>query len=204
MQNKTSAVAPLVSNPNENSITETINSIDLVFESSRSSFSPQRIDRGTLAMLSVAELSESDKVLDLGCGYGVIGIYAAKRIGERNVIMSDIDATSVALSTKNAAMNGVGGIKVILSDGFKDIRDSNFTLILSNPPYQVDFSVPKHFIEKGFNRLTIGGKMLMVTKRELWYKNKLTAIFGGVNITNIGGYHVFCAEKRRMNYANAK
>ena len=209
---------------------ETINGIELVFETSESSFSPQRVDRGTLAMLSVAEFSENDKVLDLGCGYGVVGIYAAKLIGGcacgracvraggsaggsvdgridgfgRNVFMSDIDASCVEMSKNNAAANNVAEVHIILSDGFKNIQETDFTLILSNPPYQVDFSVPKHFIEKGFNHLRIGGKMLMVTKRELWYKNKLTAIFGGVRITHIDGYHVFCAEKRRARYANAK
>ena len=67
-----------------------------------------------------------------------------------------------------------------------------------------DFSIPKHFIEKGFNRLRIGGKMYMVTKRKDWYKNKLSAIFGGVKIYEIDGYFVFCAEKRNSKYSNKK
>lgn len=72
--------------------------------------------------------------------------------------------------------------------------DNDFTLILSNPPYHTDFSVPKHFIEIGFKKLVLGGKLIMVTKRLDWYKNKLTSIFGGVKIN---GYYVFIAEKRK-------
>jgi 16S rRNA (guanine1207-N2)-methyltransferase len=64
--------------------------------------------------------------------------------------------------------------------------------------------VPKHFIEKGFNRLKIGGKMFMVTKRKDWYFNKLRAVFGGVKVTEIDDYFVFCAEKRSMKYAQRK
>jgi len=183
-------------------ITESINGIDLTFETENTLFSPLNIDKGTLAMLSVAPFSSTDKVLDLGCGYGAVGIYAAKLIGEQNVIMSDVDEKCVRLSKKNAELNFVGGISTVLSNGFDSINDNEFTLILSNPPYHSDFSVPKHFIEKGFNRLGTGGKMFMVTKRKEWYKNKFIAIFGGVKISEIDEYYVFCAEKRNTQYAN--
>jgi len=184
--------------------TEIINEVELTFETNSTVFSPTCVDKGTLAMLSVVEFSPSDKLLDLGCGYGAVGIYAAKIIGESNVIMSDSNKKCVELAKKNAQANAVGGIKIIQSDGFKNITDAEFTLILSNPPYHADFSVPKHFIEKGFNRLQVGGKMFMVTKRKDWYKNKLAAIFGGVKIHEIDGYFVFCAEKRGTQYAKER
>lgn len=184
--------------------TETINGIPLTFETSSALFSPSCVDKGTISMLSAVAFSQSDKVLDLGCGYGVVGIYAAKLIGAQNVVMSDIDEKSIELSIKNVKINEVSGIKLILSDGFRNIEEKDFSLILSNPPYHTDFSVPKHFIEKGFNRLKIGGKMFMVTKRKEWYKNKLIAIFGGTKIYEVDGYFVFCAEKRSLQYANVK
>ncbi|MDE6032167.1 MAG: methyltransferase, partial [Oscillospiraceae bacterium] len=65
-----------------------------------------------------------------------------------------------------------------------------------NPPYHADFSVPKSFIEIGFEKLAIGGKLVMVTKRLDWYKNKLTSVFGGVKVREVNGYYVFIAEKR--------
>lgn len=86
-------------------------------------------------------------------------------------------------------------------DTFESIEDSDFTVILSNPPYHTDFSVPKKFIENGFKRLRLGGKMYMVTKRKEWYKNKLISIFGGVNIHYIDSYYVFEAEKRQNFYS---
>ena len=185
-------------------IKDNINGINLVFETASTVFSPLNIDSGTLAMLSVTDFSDDDKLLHLGCGYGVVGIYAAKIIGVQNIVMSDIDEKCVLLSKKNAEINGVGGIEIIHSNGFANINHKDFSLILTNPPYHADFSVPKHFIEKGFNRLKIGGKLLMVTKRKDWYKNKLTAIFGGVKISEIDGYYVFCAEKRDTRYAKTK
>ena len=179
-----------------------INGIKLIFETANTVFSPSSIDKGTLSMLSLVDFSANDKLLDLGCGYGVVGIYAAKIIGTQNVIMSDIDETCVRLSKKNAEINDINGIKIIHSNGFANINDNDFTLILSNPPYHTDFSLPKYFIEKGFNRLKIGGRLFMVTKRKDWYKNKITAIFGGVKITKVNEYYVFCTQKKGMKYAN--
>ena len=173
----------------------------MVFQTTPTLFSPEALDAGTRAMLSCASFTPEDKVLDLGCGYGVVGIYAAKLIGGRNVTMSDIDAAAVDAALTNAALNGVSDIRVLQSDGFDSIDDTGYTLILSNPPYHTDFAVAKRFIEKGFNRLAVGGKLMMVTKRRDWYKNKLIAIFGGVRIIESDGYFVFIAEKRGARYA---
>ncbi len=174
----------------------------LALETHPKLFSPGHADRGTLAMLSVAHFSPGMKVLDLGCGCGLVGILAARMCGEENVIMSDIDPLAVEIAAKNAAANGVGGVQVVVSDGLNGVDATGFDLILSNPPYQSDFSVAKCFIEKGFNRLKIGGTMLMVTKRREWYRNRLIAIFGGVRVHEVDGYFVFEAEKRDSRYAD--
>lgn len=177
-------------------ISAKIKNTDMVFETSSSVFSPNSIDAGTLAMLSVIDFSPCDKVLDLGCGYGVAGILAGKLIGAENVVMCDISGSAVELTKVNTHLNNVPDIKVILSDGYENVQESDFTLILSNPPYHADFSVPKHFIEGGFKKLALGGKMVMVTKRLDWYKNKLYSVFGNVKVHEIDGYFVFAAEKR--------
>lgn len=177
-------------------ITAEIKNVSLRFETDTSNFSPNSIDIGTLAMLSAVEFSPDDKILDMGCGYGVVGILAAKLIGQENVTMCDISEKAVKQAKINAELNGVPDIDIKISDGFSNILDNDFTLILSNPPYHADFSVPKHFIEVGFKKLAVGGKMVMVTKRLDWYKNKLTSVFGGVMVREIDGYYVFISEKR--------
>ena len=165
-------------------------------------FSPEHVDRGTLAMLSHVKIASGMRIMDLGCGCGVVGIVAAKIAGEENVFMSDADPMAVETARRNAERNGVGGVQVCVSDGFQSVDASGFDLILSNPPYQTDFSVAKGFIEKGFNRLKIGGKLYMVTKRRAWYKNKMVSVFGGVEIRETDGYYVFIAERRSLKYAN--
>ena len=165
-------------------------------------FSPTHADRGTLAMLSVARFEPGMRVLDLGCGCGLVGILAAQICGPANVVMCDIDPLAVEVAALNASRNGVDGVKTVVSDGFAQLTDTGFDLILSNPPYQSDFSVAKGFIEKGFNRLKLGGRLLMVTKRREWYRNKLVSIFGGVKVRDIDGYCVFEVERRTARYAN--
>lgn len=171
----------------------------LAFETREGLFSPAHADRGTLAMLSLADFRPGLRVLDLGCGWGLVGVAAAKICGAENVWMADIDPRAVETARENAERNGVFGAHYCVSDGFSGISEAGFDLILSNPPYQSDFSVAKGFIEKGFNRLKIGGRMLMVVKREAWYRNKFTAVFGGVRVFPLDGYFVFAAERRRIS-----
>lgn len=177
-------------------IEEQVQGVDLVLQTNEEVFSPTAVDKGTRAMLSFVEFKQEDKVLDLGCGCGVVGICAAKQIGAENVIMCDISQNAVLLSRQNAEANGVEAVTIRQSDGLREISETGFTLILSNPPYHTDFAVAKGFIEDGFKKLVIGGRMVMVTKRLDWYRNKLSSVFGGVTVKEKDGYYVFVAEKR--------
>lgn len=172
----------------------------LEFETEPELFSPRKIDAGTLAMLSQIDFLKEEKVLDLGCGYGIVGILAASVIGEQSVVMSDCSATAVRVARQNAMRNGFPGIRVVQSDAYDRIEDTDFSLILSNPPYHTDFSVAKRFIQGGYRRLQPEGRMVMVVKRLLWYQKKLTSVFGGVKVRECNGYYVLIAEKREENH----
>ena len=174
-----------------------INGITLTLYAHDSMFSPNAPDKGTLAMLSETEIKQGDKLLDLGCGSGIVGIYAAKLIGGKNVVMTDSLEIAAEFAKKNAVLNNVPDVTVCCGNGYENVADRDFTLILSNPPYHTDFSVAKAFIEGGYRRLVFGGRMVMVTKRLDWYKNKLTAVFGGVKVKEADGYYIFTAEKRK-------
>lgn len=170
---------------------------EVVLETGEYYFSPKSIDKGTMFMLSKVQVTEEDKVLDLGCGYGVVGIFVAKEIGGEHVVMSDISEEALALTNSNLERNELNSVRVIKSNGLKEIPDNDFTLILSNPPYHADFSVAKAFIEDGYKHLVLGGRLMMVTKRLVWYQNKITSVFGGVKVFEQDGYYVFVAEKRK-------
>ena len=174
-----------------------IKGVELRFETDPSNFSPNHIDTGTRAMLSAMEFREEDKVLDLGCGYGVVGILAGRLIGCEKVILCDVSERAVTQARLNAERNGLPDLDIRRSDGFSHIPEKDFTLILSNPPYHTDFSVAKRFIESGFQRLVSGGRLVMVTKRLDWYKNKLISVFGGVMCLQRKNAVIRFGKKRR-------
>ena len=177
--------------------------VELVLRTDPGLFSPRSLDPGTAAMLEVVPVGPTDEVLDLGCGYGPVGLVIAKLIGPERVWMSDIDPVAVNLSRENAERNQLAGVTTVVSDGVDGISRAAFTLILCNPPYHVDFAVPKKLIRKGFNRLAIGGRMALVVKREEWYRQQLSAVFGGCRVTVLNGYSVLIAEKRSGTWARA-
>lgn len=179
----------------------TVKGISLCFETEKSLFSPSAADLGTQHMLEHIEFGQEDKVLDLGCGYGLVGVYAAMHILPDNVYMTDIDPVAIRMTKVNLKLNGIEGVHVFSGNALEAMDQSGFTLIISNPPYHTDFSVAKSFIEKGFNRLALGGCLYMVSRRKDWYKNKIIAIFGGVQIWEADGYYIFMAQKRTIGYA---
>jgi 16S rRNA (guanine1207-N2)-methyltransferase len=161
-------------------------------------FSPSGLDTGTRLLLETAGIRSGMKVLDLGCGCGPVGLFAAS-VGA-DVTMSDSDPAAIEACRKGLSFNQLRA-RLFLSDGFENIPDAGYDLILTNPPYHTDYAVAKRFIEKGFNRLKIGGRMALVVKRSIWYENKLRSIFGGTQKTQRDGYTVLIAEKRSENYA---
>ncbi len=175
--------------------------MEMEFQTTRELFSPARADRGTLAMLSVADLCPGQRALDLGCGWGLVGVYAAKICGAENVVMTDIDPSAAEIAAENARRNGVPDLRIYVGDALDAVPHAAFDRILANPPYQADFQIARKWILKGFNRLAIGGRFYMVTKRREWYKNRLIAVFGGVRIHERDGYFVFEAERRGRQYA---
>lgn len=172
------------------------NDIKLQFKTDSTVFSPSGIDKGTLSMLSFVKFNVEDKILDLGCGYGFVGIYASRFIPAEQITMSDISVKALNMAKYNIEINHAKGVNLVKSNGLDSIEEDDFSLILSNPPYHEDFSVPKNFIEKGFRKLKTGGKLYMVTKRKDWYRNKIITVFGGVHIYELNGYFIFEAEKK--------
>ena len=172
-----------------------------VFHTSASLFSYRQVDLGTQQMIEQINLRSDSKVLDLGCGYGVVGIWAAHTIGAEKVVMSDVNIAALEMAAENVKTNHLDEIQMIHSNGFDHIHDFDFNLILSNPPYHTDFAVAKEFIEGSYQHLQLGGSLVMVTKRFKWYKNKMQSVFGGVKWVECNGYYVFKAEKRIIRKA---
>jgi 16S rRNA (guanine1207-N2)-methyltransferase len=191
------------SHPGDRVLAVYLRGVRLSFETSPRVFSPRSIDPGTAALVESLQIEPDDRVLDLGCGYGVLGVLAARIIGQDRVVMADVDPEAIRLAVRNCRRNDVAGVAVHQSHALRNVPETGFTKILCNPPYHTDFSVAKEFILKGFNRLALGGQMVLVVRRRRWYENKLRRTFGGVRIEIRGPYSILRAERREHAYASS-
>jgi 16S rRNA (guanine1207-N2)-methyltransferase len=150
-------------------------------------FSKNGVDYATNILLDNMP-ALSGKTLDLGCGYGCIGIVLAKIYGKSiDITMSDVNERALALCAKNAEKNGVlENISIIKSDGFENIREK-FDSIILNPPIHAGKSVVYALYSGAFHHLNARGKFYIIIQKKhgaLSHKEKLKQIFGCNNSEN--------------------
>ena len=161
-------------------------------------FSKNGLDFATNILLeNLPELS--GQTLDIGCGYGCIGIILAKIYGKNiKVTMSDVNMRALELAEKNVKKNGVSA-DIIKSDGFDNIRD-NFDNIILNPPIHAGKAVIYKIYEEAYNHLNPGGRFFIVIQKKhgaLSHKAKLEEIFGGENCSVLYSKKGFCVFEFR-------
>lgn len=105
---------------------------ELKFYSDLGVFSKDRVDRGTDILLNTLEL-EGPKILDLGCGIGIIGVALASRDKKLEVVSTDVNERALNLAKENYELNGIKNFEVFLSDGYENIK-GKFDMITLNPP----------------------------------------------------------------------
>jgi 16S rRNA (guanine1207-N2)-methyltransferase len=163
-------------------------------------FAWRGLDTGTEQLLEVLDVRPSDIVLDVGCGYGVIGMYAARRALRGQVTLVDVDALACECARASLAANGLEHIEVLLGDGLAAVAGRRFTLIVSNPPFHsghsVDVEVAEAFVREAYAALEPRGRLVLVANRFLPYDQIMTQAFGDVTVLlKTGQYHVLSATK---------
>ena len=142
---------------------ESVRGIDLVFHSTWGLFSPRVVDEGTRLLIERMEIHPSDTCLDVGCGYGPIGLAMAKLAPTGNVYMVDKDFVAVEYARKNAALNGLTHCKVFLSNGFSAVPPVEFDVIASNLPAKSGNELFYLMFTDAKERLVQGGRLYVVT-----------------------------------------
>lgn len=170
----------------------------LVFETDSGVFSRTEIDKGTEILLNALPEELSGSLLDLGCGYGVIGVTLGKRYPGLAVTMSDVNERAVELSRRNAQRSGVQA-RVMQSDGYGAIPFQRYDWILQNPPIRAGKSVIYAMFAEGARRLTPDGALWLVIRKQQGAESAvsyLKTLFGQVEVvTKKGGYWVLrCAR----------
>jgi len=101
-------------------------------------FSPRGIDEGTLLLLDHLKVKKDDVALDMGCGYGPIGLSIAHQASQGRVHMVDKDFLAIAYAGSNAKRNGLNNVEAYLSNGLSHVPENErFDLVVSNLPAKV-------------------------------------------------------------------
>ena len=161
-------------------------------------FSKQKIDKGTLILAENMEINESSKILDIGCGIGILGIAAAK-LFNASVVMSDINKRAVMLAKMNVKLNNVKA-EIYQGNLYEKIKKNDFDVILSNPPQTAGKDLCFQLIEQSKNYLKNGGNLQLVARNNKGGKtlsSKMKEVFGNVNvIAKKAGYWVYLSVKK--------
>ena len=144
-------------------------------------FSPRSIDDGTVLLMKYISADENDVCLDLGCGYGPIGLALAKHCPKGQVHMVDKDFVAVELANYNAKNNGITNAKAYLSDAFTHVpNEIRFDQIISNIPAKVGREQLSVILYDAYDALEPGGKITVVTINGLkdFIKANFKSVFG--------------------------
>lgn len=154
-------------------------------------FSKERVDNGSKLLLENIEINKRARILDLGCGCGVMGIVAGA-LFDSKVTLVDSDIRAVRLTKKNLEENNIENGEAKISDGFSDLGEEKFDVILSYPPSHEGKEVVEGFIKEGVKHLNKNGKYYLVTEKRLkdYYKRLMEASFKNSMLVKTNDKHV--------------
>jgi len=178
--------------------TEVLGGQSLRFRTTWGLFSPRRIDDGTRLLLDYAEVRAGEQCLDLGCGYGPIGLSFARMSGSGLCTLVDKDFVAVDYSRRNAELNGLANVECLLSNGFAQITGRRFDVVASNLPAKVGKELLYTYLLDAHSQLNPGGRLYVVTVTGLrrFIAKGFQEVFGNYDKLKQGrDYTVAVAEK---------
>ena len=171
-----------------------------VFETDAGVFSRGEVDQGTEILLKALPDLEGD-ILDLGCGWGVVGTCLKGRNPDARIVMVDVNLRALELSRKNLSRNGASA-EVLESDGFEGIRDRTFDAVVTNPPIRAGKEKVYEMLGDAARSLKSGGQLFVVIRKQQGAEScmrYLKTLFDEVEkIDRSAGYWVLQARERKQ------
>ena len=171
-----------------------------VFETDAGVFSRGEVDQGTEILLKALPDLDGD-ILDLGCGWGVVGTCLKGRNPDARIVMGDVNLRALELSRKNLSRNGASA-EVLESDGFEGIRDRTFDAVVTNPPIRAGKEKVYEMLGDAARSLKSGGQLFVVIRKQQGAEScmrYLKTLFDEVEkIDRSAGYWVLQARERKQ------
>ncbi|MCB1789371.1 MAG: methyltransferase [Gammaproteobacteria bacterium] len=172
---------------------------ELEFHTTWGLFSPKAIDEGTRLLLDHLEVRDDERALDLGCGYGPLGLAIARAAPHGSCLMVDKDFVAVEYANANARRNHLGNASAMLSDGLRHVPPQTFTLAVTNLPAKTSKEHYYLFFHDIHDRLVSGGRFYVVVISGLrqFIARAFEEVFGNhTKIKQGRQYTVAMAERR--------
>lgn len=147
-------------------------------------FSPEKLDEGSLMLLDYIDFKADDNSIDLGCGYGVLGMTASRECPNGQHLLIDKDFVAVEYAKLNCQKNGLTNATVQLSNGFYHVDKSlKFSLVMSNLPAKASKEQHYLYLLDAYNAMQTGGRFYVVTINGLrdFMKRSFTEVFGNAD-----------------------
>jgi 16S rRNA (guanine1207-N2)-methyltransferase len=179
-------------------IRERVRGFDIQLATQPGVFAARGLDPGTRLLIEVMRVSPTARVLDLGCGYGAIGVVAARLASRGHAVLVDSDVRATRLAQRSLELNGVTNAAVILGDGIDDLPPrSRFDVVASNPPTHSGREVLDEFVAGAYKVLRPRGQLYLVVNRLLSLRREVEKVFGAAEVAaRSKGYIVIRAVKQ--------
>ncbi len=188
-------------------LTTTVRGRRFSLRTDRGVFATRGIDRGSRLLIEHMTVGRHDVILDLGCGYGVIGLVAAALAPQGRAHLVDVNARAAALARENAARNRITNATVHVGDGVAPVAGFTFDLVLTNPPIRSGRRTVLAFFAGAHSVLRPGGHFLFVARTGQGARTlarHAEALFGTVTETaKGGGFRLYTATKTATERGSA-
>lgn len=166
-------------------------------------FSKGKIDFGSdllvKTFLKTYPPGPTKNIIDVGCGYGPIGLMIAKVSPHHEVTMVDVNQRALNLSRKNKKRNRIDNVKVKESDGLSQVEDNKYDFVLTNPPIRAGKEVVHRILEDAYVKLKLDGELFVVIQKKQGMpsaKKKMQDTFDNVEVLEKSkGYYILRSVK---------
>lgn len=157
-------------------------------------FAHRRVDTGVQAVAEVATTQPGDRILDIGCGCGALGISLAVNEPTAHLTLIDSNIRSTLIAEQNCSLNDLTNFRVLLSnDRFNS--DENFTLFVAGAYYSPHDKIAELLIHAGYNALAAAGRAYIVAKDAKWHQTFMLELFGNAEIVKRRGYQIVMSTR---------